>query len=245
MKTFSVKLPVFEGPFDLLLFLIEQHEIDIHDIPIAEITDHFFNYLQKHPMLPLETAGDFLRVAATLMYIKATILLPTSEARDEEIEEARETLRSNLLLYQTFKEAAEQLAALFDLRSKQYRRGNSPDLFSSLEEQYTAERSLKDVSLYHLLHAYQRLWKRYTSTNKEKSHAISLFPYTVVQQKQTILQKLSMQSSFHFMELVEKVEQQHMYMIINFLALLELWQSKEITIEGGGQPNEFWIKPIK
>ena len=109
--TYKVQLPVFEGPLDLLLYLIKKDEINIYDIPIAKITQQYLEYLEVMKLLDLEIAGEFILMAATLMHIKSKMLLP-AEAKDEETpEEAdpREELVKKLIEYKKFKEAASSL----------------------------------------------------------------------------------------------------------------------------------------
>ena len=109
---FEVKLPQFEGPFDLLLFFIERDELNIHDIPIARITDDFLNYIQHLNSLNMEVASEFIFVAATLMRIKAKMLLPRPEldAEGNEID-PKQDLVQKLIEYKKFRLAAEELTA--------------------------------------------------------------------------------------------------------------------------------------
>ena len=110
--TYKVKLEVFEGPLDLLLFLIKKEEVDIYDIPIAKITDQYLEYLELMQLLDLSIAGEFLVMAATLMHIKSKLLLPPDETEPESEEEQdpRAELVKRLLEYKKFKEAAAELS---------------------------------------------------------------------------------------------------------------------------------------
>src|SRR6201985_2879903 len=124
-ENFEIKLPQFEGPFDLLLFFIERDELEIHDIPIARITDDFLNYLHHMTILNMEIASEFIFVAATLMRIKAKMLLPRYEADDEANEaDTKENLIRKLIEYKKFKEICEELHPFEDERFKQEKRGN-------------------------------------------------------------------------------------------------------------------------
>ncbi len=117
--SYKIKLPVFEGPFDLLLFLIKKNEVDIYDIPIAEITHQYLQYLEMMQLLDLDIAGEFIEMVATLMLIKVRMLLPQPQpGLDEEIEDPRAKLVAQLLEYKQFKEASFSLA---DLETKQRR----------------------------------------------------------------------------------------------------------------------------
>src|ERR1700748_443310 len=107
-ESFAIHLPQFEGPFDLLLFFIERDELDIHDIPIARIADDFLNYIHQMTILNMELASEFIFVAATLMRIKAKMLLPRYESSgDEDEADTKENLIRKLIEYKKFKEICE------------------------------------------------------------------------------------------------------------------------------------------
>src|SRR6185437_5465305 len=109
-ESFEIKLPQFEGPFDLLLFFIERDELEIHDIPIARITDDFLNYIHQMTILNMEVASEFIFVAATLMRIKAKMLLPRHEAEEGgDGVDSKEELIRKLIEYRKFKQVCEEL----------------------------------------------------------------------------------------------------------------------------------------
>ncbi len=113
IMSYKVKLEVFEGPLDLLLYLIKKEEVNIYDIPIAKITDQYLEYLELMQLMDLDIAGEFLVMAATLMHIKSRMLLPPDQLEEEEAEEdPRAELVRRLLEYKKFKEAASQLATM-------------------------------------------------------------------------------------------------------------------------------------
>jgi segregation and condensation protein A len=122
---FEIKLPQFEGPFDLLLFFIERDELEIHEIPIARITDDFLNYIHQMVSLNIELASEFIFVAATLMRIKAKMLLPRhdSESPENEVDTKEELIRK-LIEYKKFKELCDEIRPMEEERFKQERRGN-------------------------------------------------------------------------------------------------------------------------
>ena len=133
--TYKVKLEVFEGPLDLLLFLIKKSEINIHDIPIAEITEQYLQYLDFMQLLDLNIAGEFLVMAATLMHIKSRMLLPEEVLGEmEQIEEdPREELVRKLLEYKRFKEAASKLQEMEKNQKEVFARPTSEEAISNLE----------------------------------------------------------------------------------------------------------------
>ncbi len=124
-KAFEIKLPQFEGPFDLLLFFIERDEIDIHNIPISEITNDFLTYIHQMSELNIELASEFILVAATLMRIKAKMLLPRPEMDEQGNEiDPRKDLVERLLLYKQYKESCDEMRVSEEERSMKAPRGN-------------------------------------------------------------------------------------------------------------------------
>ena len=126
MAAYEVKLERFEGPLDLLLHLIQRDEIDIYDIPIARITQQYLTYIELMRLLDLDVAGEFLVMAATLMRIKAKMLLPTPAPGEEEEIDPRDELVQRLLEYRQFKEASTTLKSREEKRRLEYERGMVP-----------------------------------------------------------------------------------------------------------------------
>src|SRR5260221_93689 len=124
-KVFEIKLPQFEGPFDLLLFFIERDELDIYDIPIANITNDFLSYMKQASVMNFELASEFIVVAASLMRIKAKMLLPRKDTDEQGNEiDPRDELVKQLLEYKRYKDILDELHQLEAERSKMYERGN-------------------------------------------------------------------------------------------------------------------------
>ena len=123
--TYQIHLPQFEGPFDLLLFFIQRDEISLYDIPIAKLADDFLHYLHQLEQMNIDVAGEFMLMAATLMQIKAKMLLPRREL-DEQGEEIdpRQELVDKLLEYKAFKEVLATMSSLEDERQLKFKRGN-------------------------------------------------------------------------------------------------------------------------
>ncbi len=156
---YRVELEVFEGPLDLLLYLIRKDEVSIHDIPISRITEQYVEYLELMKMLDLNIAGEFVLMAATLMHIKSRMLLPPDERPEDEDEgpgeDPRLELVRQLLEYKRFKEVAEDLHALEVEQATTFSRNE--DDRSLLP---TAERPLAEVSIFDLLAAFNEVFKR-------------------------------------------------------------------------------------
>jgi len=183
-ESFEIHLPQFEGPFDLLLFFIERDELEIHDIPIARITDDFLNYLHQMTILNMEIASEFIFVAATLMRIKAKMLLPRYEADDDGNQtDTKEDLIRKLIEYKKFKEICEDLHPFEDERFKQEKRGNIRFDIDQTESVALPGEELSEVNLYKLMLVYDRLVKRYLTRSEEVTHTVVQYPYTIEQQK--------------------------------------------------------------
>ncbi|MFM9051421.1 MAG: segregation and condensation protein A, partial [Bacteroidota bacterium] len=160
-KAFEVRLPQFEGPFDLLLFFIERDEIDVHNIPISNITNDFLDYIRQMNELNIELASEFILVAATLMRIKAKMLLPRPELDDEGNEiDPRKDLVERILQYKQFKEACEDFRTLEDDRSMKTTRGNIQRELAEIAMQNSATEELMNLTLYQLLNTFNKVVTR-------------------------------------------------------------------------------------
>jgi segregation and condensation protein A len=148
--TYQITLPSFDGPMDLLLHLIKEHELDIYDIPISRITKEYLAYLEILEAMNLEIAGDFLVMAATLMQIKSRLLLPMDPTPDEPEEDPRLELMRRLLEYKKFRDAADQLSGL-----EKSRQHLLPRVVSSELKEGDSEERLEEVTLFGLLAAYK------------------------------------------------------------------------------------------
>jgi segregation and condensation protein A len=208
------KLPVFEGPLDLLLHLIKENKIDIYDIPIVEITRQYLDYLELMKELNLEIAGEFLVMAATLIYIKSKMLLPPDEELAEKpVEDPRDELVQRLLEYQKFKEASLSLREREDIWRNIFRRpppeakdyDNEPDLL------------LSEVTLFDLISAF----KKFLLKAPEQVIEITRETLTVTDKINFIMEKLDREDGIRFEDLF-KENPTKIVLIITFLALLEL-----------------------
>lgn len=240
-ENFAIKLPQFEGPFDLLLFFIERDELEIHDIPIAKITDDFLNYLHQMTILNMEIASEFIIVAATLMRIKAKMLLPRYEAEpDGDQTDTREDLIRKLIEYKKFKEVCEELHPLEAERFMQEKRGN---IQYDIEQAGTAAlpgEELSDLTLYRLAKVYHRMMERYQTRSEEVKHTVVQYPYTIEQQKKAIADLLRINKMMDFKTIAGNSENK-VHFVYNFLAVLEMLQQELIDIQVGLGYNNFWI----
>jgi segregation and condensation protein A len=238
---FEIKLPQFEGPFDLLLFFIERDELDITNISIARITNDFLTYIHQMVSLNIELASEFIFVAATLMRIKAKMLLPRYEAEegDGEVDHKDELIRK-LIEYKKFKEICEELHPYEDERFKQEKRGNIAYDLEQAEKVALPGEELTELSLYKLMTVYDRLMKRYANRAQEVKHTVEQYPYTIEKQKEAIDQLLRINKMLDF-NAIAKNSDNKVHFVYNFLAVLEMLQQELIDIQVGLGYNNFWI----
>jgi len=150
--TYTIKLDQFEGPFDLLLFFIERDELDIYNIPIATITDDFLEYIRQMEALNIDLASEFILVAATLMRIKAKMLIPRKPVDEEGNEiDPREELVQRLLEYKRYKSVLEEMREMESKRSKQADRGNITKELKVIATKALVDVELESLSLFKIL----------------------------------------------------------------------------------------------
>ncbi len=239
---FEIKLPQFEGPFDLLLFFIERDELDIHHISIARITDDFLDYLHQLNAMNIELASEFIVVAATLMRIKAKMLLPRPDLNEEGNEvDIKDDLIRKLIEYKKFKQVSEQLRILEEERFKQEKRGNIPLELEQISRTAEPGEELTSLSLYKLMLIYDRVIKRYENRHQEEIHTVIQYPYTIEKQKQAIKELIQLNKKLDFKELAS-LSDNKVHFVYNFLALLEMLQQELIAIQTGLGYNNFWIE---
>ncbi|OEK05978.1 segregation and condensation protein A [Roseivirga misakiensis] len=243
--SFEIKLPLFEGPFDLLLFFIQRDELDIHDIPINKITKDFLDYLQHLEKMNVEVASEFILVAATLMRIKAKLLLPRPvlDETGEEID-PREELVKHLLEYKKYKSVIEELSQMEGDRLLKERRGNVVKELKKLAETNNVESELQDIDLYKLLKVFQKVLERHEYELNKPTHKVVQYPYTIATQRAYVLNRLIETPRLSFTELIALAPEK-IVVIFNFLSILDLLQMRQITMHLGEGFNNFWIEKIE
>ena len=169
--TYTIRIEAFEGPFDLLLFFIERDELDIYDIPIAKIADDFLGYVHTMENLNIDMASEFILVAATLMRIKAKMLIPRKEVDEQGNEiDPREELIQRLIEYKSYKEVTEELRRKEESRSMSFPRGNVQVELAALAEEALADAELESLTLYKLLQAFKRVMDRLEEAKRNPVH---------------------------------------------------------------------------
>ena len=225
---YKVKLEVFEGPLDLLLYLIKKEEVDIYDIPIERITNQYMEYLSLMQLLNLEVAGEFLVMAATLMYIKSRMLLPVdqqvTDTETEEGEDPRWELIRQLVEYKKFKDAASQLAKREDEQSRIFPRRVGEDVGIAVDP----AQPLAEVSIFDLINAFSAVLKK--ANAREEFREIIEESFTVSDKIEEILYTLRDRAEVMFSELFAAAESRT-EVVVMFLAMLELIRMKRLKVQ--------------
>jgi segregation and condensation protein A len=234
---FTVKVPDFEGPLDLLLFFIKRDELDIYDIPIAHITREFLNTIHLMQMLDLDLAGEFIVMAATLMQIKARMLLPQSPAADgEDAVDPRTELTQRLLEYRRFKETAEEMQHLeLDQRERHFRSLFRYDVRTADPEE--DDGAMRDVTLFSLISAFQ---KALVNMPKVTVHEVRTIPYSIEDQGLFLMSLFRDRAEYHFDDVIEHMHER-IQLVVTFIALLELIRAHRVRIVIGRGFNNFRI----
>ena len=239
--SYEIKLPLFEGPFDLLLFFIERDELDIMDIPISEITNDFFEYISELEKMNIEVASEFIVVAATLMRIKSRMLLPRLSVDEEGNEiDPRDELVEHLIEYKKYKSVIDDLSLMERNRQEKVSRGNLLSEINVISERAKVETELQDIDLYKLLVVFKNALDKYKQEKNRPNHKIYRYPYSISEQKKFLINMLNSKSKISFSNLI-KENPLKILVIYNFLAILELIQDSKIKLSMGNGLNNFWI----
>ena len=220
---YKLRLEMFEGPLDLLLYLIKKNDIDIYDIPITEITEQYLEYIDAMKTIDLNMVGDFLVMAATLMHIKSKMLLPSDPLAEEaEEEDPRDELVRRLEEYKKFKEIAEQLKDKECLRQDLFPRLIDEAALNELKED--AKEVMIEVTLFDLINALSQALKKVPETT---TYQVTQEEFTVEQKIHAILHILVEQDSLNLGEFFSRSGNK-MEIVVTFMAVLELIRLKEI-----------------
>lgn len=242
---FEVKLPLFEGPFDLLLFFIERDELDIYDIPISKITGDFLEYLHHMEQLNVDVASEFILVAATLMRIKSKMLLPRPQLDEQGNEiDPREELVKHLLEYKKYKSVIDNFHKMEETELMKEKRGNLMKELKTLAESSNVEAELQDVDLFKLMSVFEKVLKRFEAEKNKPVHQVIQYPYTVEEQKVYLLDEVKTKKRISFTDIVTTFNTR-IALIFNFLAILDLLAVGKLAIQVGEGFNNFWITGVE
>jgi segregation and condensation protein A len=222
---YKVKLETFEGPLDLLIYLIRTNEVNIYDIPIALITEQYLAYLELMQELNLDVAGEFLVMTSTLIHIKSRTLLPRPDPsqEDEPEEDPREALVRRLLEHQKYKAAAELLHERETLRGAQFMRPDA-SVAEAAGDEYEPE---IEVDLFSLLAAFRGVLER---ASRRPPMVIPPEQISIEDRIDQLLARLSETEACGFEDLFNDGDGSRPFMIVTFLALLEMIRLKLIRV---------------
>ena len=241
--SYQIKLPQFEGPFDLLLFFIERDELDIYNIPISGIIKDFLTYIHGQEQLNIELSSEFILFVSTLMRIKARMLLPRKEldAQGNEID-PRQELVDKILEYKRFKEASAQMAEMEAIRMLMVRRGNLVKEISQIGEESGEGTEIQNITLFKLMKTFERVMKKVDQRGAVKPvHTVVKYSYTMEESRQYALEVVKKEKVMAF-EKVFDVCKDRIHAIFIFLSVLELIQMKYMTIMVGEGRNNFLVE---
>lgn len=241
-EIYQIKLPQFEGPFDLLLFFIERDELDIYNIPITKITDDFLTYIHTSESLNIELSSEFILFISTLMRIKAKMLLPRKEIDQHGNEiDPRQELIDKIIEYKRFKEASQKMSEMEALRMLMIKRGNIQHELSMVGEEASEGTEIQAVTLFKLMKAFEKIAQRLQDKKNKPVHTVISYNYTMEGCRKYMLDTIKSQHSGSF-ENIFNVCEERIHAIFLFLNILELIQEKYMTIITGTGTNNFIIE---
>ncbi len=229
--SYTVRLELFEGPLDLLLYLIRRDEIEITDIPIARVTEQYLGHLETLQALELDGAGEYLLMAATLLRIKSRMLLPR---HSEEEEDPRGDLVAQLQEYKKYREAASRLRDLAEERRKLH------DFVPEIPmEELRSREDIFTLSFVDLLGALRDVMS--TVAEREARHHVALEEVTIEEKVDLIRLWIQTGERFRFSDLFEEVESRT-HAIVTFMAILEMMKLGELRVFQHGHFAEIWLE---
>jgi segregation and condensation protein A len=239
---YQIKLPQFEGPFDLLLFFIERDELDIYNIPITSIINDFLTYIHSEDKLNIELSSEFILFVSTLMRIKAKMLLPRKELDEQGNEiDPRQELIDKILEYRRFKDASARLADMEATRMLMVKRGNIQREIASIGEESSEGTEIQAITLFKLMKAFEKVMKRVEERNNKPVHTVVRYNYTMEESREQMLSIAKKEKVLSFDKIFDACEER-LQAIFTFLSLLELVQQKYLAIIIGEGKNNFIIE---
>jgi segregation and condensation protein A len=241
-SSYKIKLPQFEGPFDLLLFFIERDELDIYDIPITSVIKDFMDYVHGLESLHLELTSEFILFASILIRIKARMLLPRKEIDEQGNEiDPRQELVDKLLEYKKYKQAALELAEKEAVRILQVKRGNLRDELASIGETSSEGTEVQTLTLYKLMSTFEKVLLRMKERQIKPQHVVFRYHYTTEGSRDYILELSRREGTVSFERVFDHCNDR-IHAIFLFLSILELIQQKYLQIMVGEGKNNFIIE---
>ncbi len=239
-EEYKVRLEVFEGPLDLLLYLIRRDEVDVYDISIERITSQYLEYMEAFQVLNIDLAGEFIVMAANLLYIKSRMLLPKDQQMgepDAEEDDPRWELIRQLIEYKKFKEAAASLRSREQMQELLFPRSPTVPELPPANENLLIE----EVGIFDLINAFQKVLKR-LDAKREDLREIFAENFTVSDKIDFLLRVTAAGVPLRFEECFEGAASRA-EIVVTFLALLELIRLKQLRVRQEGHLAEIWIEP--
>lgn len=241
-ESYQIKLPQFEGPFDLLLFFIERDELDIYNIPITKITNEFLEFIHSSEALNIDLGSEFILFISTLMRIKAKMLLPRKELDQEGNEiDPRQELIDKILEYKKFKQAAAEMQQMEALRMMMVKRGNLQNELAKIGEESGEGTEIQTVTLFKLMKAFERVAQRLHEKRHQPVHTVVQYNYTMEGSREYMLELVKRERTISFEKIFEVCENR-IHAIFLFLNMLELVQGSYFSILIGEGTNNFIIE---
>jgi len=230
----SINLQEFDGPLDLLLYLIKRDEIDIYDIPIYNITQQYLELLDQMKTEKLNIAGDFFVMAATLIRIKTQMLLPRPETDElEQIEDPRQELVFRLIQYKAFKEMAHNVGIVMNEREDNFYRGNNLELDMIAEDQEF------DLNINYFLKVFNEMAERISAM---KEYSVVSEKVSIEERMNIILQMIQEQNHIRFTQLFETGNS--LDLVVSFVSILELTKLQKIRLIQNNLFEEIWLEKL-
>jgi segregation and condensation protein A len=241
-ETYQIKLPEFEGPFDLLLFFIERDELDIYNIPITKITNEFLDFIRHGEALNIDLGSEFILFISTLMRIKAKMLLPRKELDQEGNEiDPRQELIDKILEYKKFKQAALEMQQMETMRMMMVKRGNLQNELAKIGEEAGEGTEIQTVTLFKLMKAFEKVAQRLHEKRHQPVHTVVQYNYTMEGSRAYMLDLVQKERTLSFEKIFDVCENR-IHAIFLFLNMLELIQAKYIFILTGEGRNNFIVE---
>lgn len=242
ISSYQIKLPQFEGPFDLLLFFIERDELDIYNIPINKVIQDFLAFIHNSDDLNIELSSEFILFVSTLMRIKAKMLLPRKELDESGKEiDPRQELVDKILEYKKFKEASARLADLEAVRMLMVKRGNLHKELTALGELTSEGTEIQTFTLYKLMKVFEKVMNRMHERNLKPQHVVYQYNFTMEESRDYMIKFIQVEKSLPF-ERIFEVCKDRLHAIFMFLTVLELVQQRMVNILIGEGNNNFIIE---
>lgn len=241
-ESYQIKLPQFEGPFDLLLFFIERDELDIYNIPITRIIKDFMDFIHQSEQLNIELSSEFILFISTLMRIKAKMLLPRKELDDQGNEiDPRQELVDKILEYKRFKEASLQMAEMEAMRMLMVKRGNIARELANIGEEAGEGTEIQTITMFKLMKTFERVMKKHHDRLHKPVHTVVQYNYTMEGSREYMLETVKKEKTMAFEKLFDVCENR-IHALFLFLSLLELSQQQYMTILVGEGKNNFIVE---